>query len=422
MSDRDALLAAICAQPDEDTPRLVFADYLEENDEPARAAFVRAQVELARTPPWELFAVRCRWHRPDWISGRPFYADLPRVDGYHVAWAEQAFRRGFGWALHVRSVEQWEVLAEPLFEREPIGAVAFWHGTLDNWTRVASSRYLKHLRELTLFSNPIEPLRALRDEPDACGVTDLRFQRASGAGMPEVVEDLVRSPLGRAISGMHFHAAAYESLNDLIDALNSRNSLDRLSFSVAGITADHLRRLFAGPATSALTHLSLRDEPLGGEGLYALADGLPGGLCVLELFNIGTQADGLEALVRCDRLADLRRLSLSRNRLKPRAVRVLSLSHSLAGLRALDLSECRVEDKSVRHLTRAKFWSNLVELDLRKNPISPAGTRYLLDAPVPPDLTALALDGDQLGADTRGALTKKYGAAIVFAATELPVW
>ena len=29
MSDRDALLAAIRAQPDEDTPRLIFADWLE---------------------------------------------------------------------------------------------------------------------------------------------------------------------------------------------------------------------------------------------------------------------------------------------------------------------------------------------------------------------------------------------------------
>jgi hypothetical protein len=173
---------------------------------------------------------------------------------------------------------------------------------------------------------------------------------------------------------------------------------------------------------SGLTQLSLRDEPLGGEGLYALADGVPAGLCDLGLSSVGTQADGLEALARCDRLADLRRLSLSRNPLKPRAVRVLSLSHSLAGLRALDLSECRVEDKSVRHLTRAKFWSNLVELDLRKNPISPAGTRYLLDAPVPPDLTALALDGDGLGADTRAALTKKYGAAVVFTAMEVSVW
>jgi uncharacterized protein (TIGR02996 family) len=31
MTDRDALLAATLANPDEDTPRLVFADWLQEN-------------------------------------------------------------------------------------------------------------------------------------------------------------------------------------------------------------------------------------------------------------------------------------------------------------------------------------------------------------------------------------------------------
>ncbi|HEY1190616.1 MAG TPA: TIGR02996 domain-containing protein, partial [Gemmata sp.] len=44
MSDRDALMAAIAAHPDEDTPRLVFADWLDENGDPERAEFVRAQI------------------------------------------------------------------------------------------------------------------------------------------------------------------------------------------------------------------------------------------------------------------------------------------------------------------------------------------------------------------------------------------
>src|SRR5262245_49226458 len=104
MSDRDALLAAIRAQPDEDTPRLAFADYLDEFDEAPRAAFVRAQVELARTPPWEPFAVRVRWRQTDVLVGKRFSLALPRVDGYHVAWSKLPFRRGFGWALEVRSV------------------------------------------------------------------------------------------------------------------------------------------------------------------------------------------------------------------------------------------------------------------------------------------------------------------------------
>lgn len=47
MSDRNALVAAIAANPDEDTPRLALADYLDEHGtkaEQARAEFIRLQV------------------------------------------------------------------------------------------------------------------------------------------------------------------------------------------------------------------------------------------------------------------------------------------------------------------------------------------------------------------------------------------
>src|SRR3712207_7138456 len=48
MTDSDLLLDAIAAAPDDDGPRLVYADWLEEHGEQARAEFIRAQVELAR--------------------------------------------------------------------------------------------------------------------------------------------------------------------------------------------------------------------------------------------------------------------------------------------------------------------------------------------------------------------------------------
>src|SRR4051812_537419 len=48
MSDRDALIAAIAAAPGDDLPRLVFADWLEENGDPAQAAFIRKQIAFAR--------------------------------------------------------------------------------------------------------------------------------------------------------------------------------------------------------------------------------------------------------------------------------------------------------------------------------------------------------------------------------------
>ena len=86
----------------------------------------------------------------------------------------------------------------------------------------------------------------------------------------------------------------------------------------------------------------------------------------------------------------------------------------LAGLRSLDLHGCRIGDKGVRRITRAKFWPNLVELDLRGNVISPAGIGHLFDAEIPPDLTALVLDGERLGMESRNDLRKKFGERVLF--------
>jgi uncharacterized protein (TIGR02996 family) len=46
----DAILRAVLDNPDDDAPRLVYADWLEDNGEPGRAEFIRAQCERARLP------------------------------------------------------------------------------------------------------------------------------------------------------------------------------------------------------------------------------------------------------------------------------------------------------------------------------------------------------------------------------------
>jgi uncharacterized protein (TIGR02996 family) len=55
MTDLQALYAGICAQPDEDTPRLALADFLDEQggkENAFRADFIRTHVQLAREEPW----------------------------------------------------------------------------------------------------------------------------------------------------------------------------------------------------------------------------------------------------------------------------------------------------------------------------------------------------------------------------------
>src|SRR5262245_51545686 len=54
MSDEAALLAAIRANPEEDTPRLMYADWLDEQggaSNEAHAEFIRLQIELAQAEP-----------------------------------------------------------------------------------------------------------------------------------------------------------------------------------------------------------------------------------------------------------------------------------------------------------------------------------------------------------------------------------
>jgi uncharacterized protein (TIGR02996 family) len=46
MSDCDALLAAIRQAPRDDAPRLIFADWLDENGDPDQAEFIRLQIEI----------------------------------------------------------------------------------------------------------------------------------------------------------------------------------------------------------------------------------------------------------------------------------------------------------------------------------------------------------------------------------------
>jgi uncharacterized protein (TIGR02996 family) len=48
MTHDDAFLQDIIESPGDDTPRLVYADWLEDQGQPDRAAFIRVQIELAR--------------------------------------------------------------------------------------------------------------------------------------------------------------------------------------------------------------------------------------------------------------------------------------------------------------------------------------------------------------------------------------
>src|SRR5262249_10801808 len=51
MTQGEAILQGVLDNPDDDTPRLVYADWLDDHGDPDRAEFIRVQIELARLAP-----------------------------------------------------------------------------------------------------------------------------------------------------------------------------------------------------------------------------------------------------------------------------------------------------------------------------------------------------------------------------------
>ena len=87
------LLAAIRQHPDDDAPRLVYADWLEERGELARARLIALLCRIAALPAWEREAVEARREVDVLVCdhGERWRDELPSLDG--VAWT--TFARGF---------------------------------------------------------------------------------------------------------------------------------------------------------------------------------------------------------------------------------------------------------------------------------------------------------------------------------------
>jgi uncharacterized protein (TIGR02996 family) len=118
MSDNDALLQALLDAPDDDAPRLVYADWLEEHGEPERAEFIRVQIELANglTTESRRDDLEAREqallaeHEPAWVGP---------LAGWVGGWQ---FRRGFVEAVRV-GLEALAGRAADLFATAPVRQV-----------------------------------------------------------------------------------------------------------------------------------------------------------------------------------------------------------------------------------------------------------------------------------------------------------
>ncbi|HYH63950.1 MAG TPA: TIGR02996 domain-containing protein [Urbifossiella sp.] len=126
MTDEAALLAAVRAHPDDDTPRLVYADWCDDYGRAERAAFVRCQVALERIEEPATHAAKpvegclgCQL-----IAEERALRDLVGCDGVPVGIGsiQVTWRRGFVEACEV-SAEAWVRHGDALLAAHPVKRV-----------------------------------------------------------------------------------------------------------------------------------------------------------------------------------------------------------------------------------------------------------------------------------------------------------
>jgi uncharacterized protein (TIGR02996 family) len=154
MDSRDPLFQAILAEPDDDSLRLVYADYLEEQGEPERAAFVRVQLELARLPEGDerrgVLEARERallkGHEAEWVAPlRKLLAGMMPRWAFHRGFVEELVVEARGLLQH----------ADAVFGLAPVRAVEVYIAGR-RIEALASLPHLARLAVLRLRSNLLQ--------------------------------------------------------------------------------------------------------------------------------------------------------------------------------------------------------------------------------------------------------------------------
>jgi uncharacterized protein (TIGR02996 family) len=377
----DGFLRAIAADPDDESLRLIFADWLDEQGDPW-AGFIRLQCDLARRdlPPWDDPGERTERelllrHGDRWAGAVP---------GLVNAWR---FRRGFVESVDVDATAL-ATHADTLFRLAPV-------------------------REVCLAGLKPERLGPLLSGPALARVDSLRFAPSSAA--PLCVELLDRCPfLGRVTRLVLPPSGGVGSWGvEVVSRAPALERLAELDLRWSGVHGPDLEPLLRAPAAARLRALDLGGNALGGDGLLRLVadDPLPA-LAELGLGSTQTDADGVALLAAAPLLGRLRQLDLDANRLPPAAARSLAGSPRAAGLRHLSLAFNVVGGSGLRALAASPHLAGLVSLDLRNNGADDAGARALVESPHLDRLRRLDLRGNGLSAEVRQALAGRFGADV----------
>jgi uncharacterized protein (TIGR02996 family) len=277
MTEREALTRAICAHPDDDTPRLVFADWLQEHGDEPRAEFIRIQIELAR--PTSAAARPPLYRRESELLDRHEERWMRPLNPFLFEWSDEpyTFRRGFVDVMELREETLWNDGIE-LCRLTPLTIAVFpqvvdWEllggceclrqipvldltgSDLDADSGVArlfKSEHIGKLRELWLVGE--DPARPL-DESGLVALTDckgLGSLRALDLGFnplgPDAVEILAAAPFAPHLETLRLEGVEIGDEGvDWLAELNPFPRLKHLNLADNRIGDRGVRRIIATP-------------------------------------------------------------------------------------------------------------------------------------------------------------------------------
>ena len=350
LSMEDAFLQAILERPDDDLPRLVFADWLEEQGNP-RGTFIRLQCQRAKLtqydPEWkELLAQES-------TLLKQFEAEWSKSV---LRWVDQVeYRRGF--IEHVR-VSATKLLKNGyrLFQAAPVCSVRLERP--DRLADLGACAWLARVTELDLNRQLLggKSLQALLQSEHCQSLRVLRLDRCTL--LDQSIQFLANAPTLRSLR----------------------------TLSLAGNSVGPCSVLFLSRSAhfGELRELRLSDNHLGVEGAIALCSQPMFRLTSLDLGSNDLGNDGAAALARCPQLAELRRLDLQSNAVGNLGVEALLRSPHMLNLEHLNLYHNHVSSRGVQLLTGSTVAAHLSFLDLRSNEIDKATlatVRNRLDSP-----------------------------------------